>query len=188
MRFDKLSSVADVIDSLHKTPVYTDVGYSMVRCTDVNYGYLNLDNTFKVSPDIYKEYSKRYKPNKDDIIITRVGSYGITALVKDNNFCLGQNISAIIPKKIDSNYLYLVLNSKFVKEQIEFSVVGSTQKTLSLKAINNLNIPRFSRDIENKIAYFGGCLNEKIELLETEVDFILSESNARTVISVDLTS
>ena len=39
-------------------------------------------------------------------------------------------------------------------------------------------------DIQAKIK----SLQDEIELLETEVDFILSESNARTVISVDLTS
>ena len=39
-------------------------------------------------------------------------------------------------------------------------------------------------DIQSKIK----SLQDEIELLETEVDFILSEYNAKTVISVDLTS
>jgi type I restriction enzyme S subunit len=60
--------------------------------------------------------------------------------------------------------LYLVLNSLFVKNQIEFSVVGSTQKTLSLKAINNLDIPRFDPEAEDQIAKVGGELDDKIEL------------------------
>jgi type I restriction enzyme S subunit len=94
----KLSEIAEVVDSLHKTPKYSDVGKPMVRCTDVKYGRLKLDNTFKVNDEVFEEFSRRYKPNKNDIIITRVGSYGITALAEDINFCLGQNTSAIISK------------------------------------------------------------------------------------------
>lgn len=163
-RFSKLSDVADVIDSLHKTPKYSNAGKAMVRCTDVKYGKLNLDNTFKVSNEVFAEFSRRYTPMKDDIIITRVGSYGITALVKNTEFCLGQNTAAIVRKKINPRYLYIALNSPFVRNQIEFSVVGSTQKTLSLKAINNLDIPRFDEDVENKIAKIGGEIDDKIEL------------------------
>tara|TARA_R110002074_G_scaffold349634_1_gene520348 strand:- start:136893 stop:138302 length:1410 start_codon:yes stop_codon:yes gene_type:complete len=161
--FSKLSEVADVIDSLHKTPKYADVGRPMVRCTDVKYGRLDLSKTFKVDDEVFAEFSRRYTPKHEDIIITRVGSYGITAIVDDTDFCLGQNTSVIVPK-INPRYLYLALNSPYVKNQIEFSVVGSTQKTLSLKAINNLDIPRFDSDIEDKIAEIIGDLDDKIEL------------------------
>ncbi len=163
-KFDKLSDIADVIDSLHKTPKYLDEGQAMVRCTDVKYGKLNLTNTFKVNEEVFSEFSRKYTPRKEDIIITRVGSYGITAIVDELDFCLGQNTSVIVPKDINPRYLYLVLNSPYVKNQIEFSVVGSTQKTLSLKAINNLEIPRFEPDIEDNIAKIGGELDDKIEL------------------------
>lgn len=163
-KLNKLSDVADVIDSLHKTPTYVDSGKAMVRCTDVKYGALDLTNTFKVSDTVFDEFSRRYKPKENDIVITRVGSYGLTALVKDSSFCLGQNTSAIVPKNISARYLYFSLNSPFIKNQIDFSVVGSTQKTLSLKAINNLEIPRLEYEIEEKIAKILGDLDDKITL------------------------
>ncbi|NYA44213.1 restriction endonuclease subunit S [Serratia fonticola] len=156
-----LSDIADVIDSLHKTPKYADKGWAMVRCTDVSYGYLELESTFKVEEIVYNEFSRRYKPEKNDLIITRVGSYGLTALVDDTEFCLGQNTSAIKPK-INAKYLYLCLNSSFVQRQIESKVVGTTQKTLSLKAIKSLLIPRFGDYKEDCIADIGWNLNDKI--------------------------
>ena len=61
-------------------------------------------------------------------------------------------------------YLYAVLNSPILKNQIEASVVGSTQKTLSLKAINNFEIPRFSPEVEDQIAKMISELDEKIHL------------------------
>lgn len=164
MNFEKLQDIANVIDSLHKTPQYSETGYSMVRCTDVKYGFLNLQGTLKVSKDIFDEFSRRYTPSLNDIVITRVGTYGITALVQDVEFCLGQNTSVIIAKNINPKYLYVVLNSPILKYQIEASVVGSTQKTLSLKAINSLEIPRFSSKVEDRIAKIISELDDKIHL------------------------
>lgn len=161
--YSKLEDVAEVIDSLHKTPRYSDTGYSMVRCTDVKYGRLSLKDTFKVDEGVFQEFSRRYKPKQNDIVITRVGSYGNTALVEDTNFCLGQNTAAIIPK-INPRFLYFALNSAHIKKQIEFAVVGSTQKTLSLKAINNLEIPRFEPLIEDKISEIASSIDDKIDL------------------------
>ena len=161
MNYNVLSEVAEVIDSLHKTPIYSEEGEPMVRSTDVAYGYLDLSKALRVSKEVFDDFSRRYMPKKNDIIITRVGSYGRLALVKDTNFCLGQNTTAIIPK-IDPRYLYFTLNSLFVKNQIESLVVGTTQKTLSLKAINSLKIPRFDELIEKKISKYLANIDDKI--------------------------
>ena len=110
--FNSLDEVADVVDSLHKTPTYSETGYPMVRGTDVKYGTLDLSSTFKVAETVYLDFSRKYKPSPKDIIITRVGTYGVTAQVKEINFCLGQNTAAIIPSQINADYLFYV-NSIF---------------------------------------------------------------------------
>ncbi|KOO56648.1 hypothetical protein WH43_19170 [Rheinheimera sp. KL1] len=163
--YSNLDAVAEIIDSLHKTPVYSEVGQPMVRVTDVKYGVLNLASTFKVDSEVFDEFSRRYKPKRNDIVITRVGSFGITALVKDTNFCLGQNTAAIVPKSINPRYLYAALNSPFLREQIEASAVGSTQKTLSLKCIKLLKIPRLGPQSEDAVAELIGSLDDRIALL-----------------------
>ncbi len=137
----------------------------MVRVTDVKYGELDLSKTFRVDAEVFAEFSRRYKPSRGDIIITRVGTYGVFGKVLDTNFCLGQNTAAIIPKTIAPDYLYAVLNSNFVKSQIESSVVGSTQKTLSLKAIKALQIPRFRPSQELVIGSLGATFDDRITLL-----------------------
>ena len=163
--YSLLSDVADVIDSLHKTPKYSNDGYAMVRVTDVKYGELQLAGTLKVDNSTYAEFSRRYSPSHDDIIITRVGTYGITARVVDTTFCLGQNTAAIVPKGINARYLYAALNSTLLRSQIESSAVGSTQKTLSLKCINALKIPRLGNVEENEVAEIIASLDDRIALL-----------------------
>ena len=164
-KYSELNDVSDVIDSPHTTPAYSKQGFPMVRCTDVKYGELNLKTTLKVDSDVFREFSRRYTPTSGDIIITRVGSYGISAKVKEVGFCLGQNTSAIVPKTINGNFLYYALNSHIVGKQIEAGVVGSTQKTLSLKVIKALKIPRFGDVGERKIAETLSALDDRITLL-----------------------
>lgn len=158
----KLSEVADVIDSLHQTPKYCNKGIPMVRVTDVRAGDLDLTNCLMVSAEDYEKYSVKHKPQIGDIIISRVGSYGIFSYVASSKaFCLGQN-TAIISPKINSRYLYYVLSSYFVRQQIEQMVVGSTQKTISLKNIKDLQIPLFDEKEQDKIAQILESIDKKI--------------------------
>ena len=71
----------------------------MVRVTDVKYGELDLSKTLRVNSEVYEEFSRRYKPSRGDVIITRVGTYGVFGKVLNTEFCLGQNTAAIVPKK-----------------------------------------------------------------------------------------
>lgn len=159
-----LGDIAKIIDSLHKTPTYSEHGYPMIRVTDIKGGYLKLENALKVPKGVYEEFSKKYKAVIDDIVFSRVGSYGISSLVKNSEpFCLGQNTVFIVPK-INKRYVYYFLNSSDAKNQIEKLVVGSTQKTISLKSIKEIKLKLPEEKVQSKIASILSSLDEKIEL------------------------
>jgi type I restriction enzyme, S subunit len=160
----RLSEVATITDSLHSTPAYSLYGYPMVRVTDVRDFYLETEASLKVSKEIFNEFTRRETPRQGDIVFTRVGSYGNSCLtLQDKNFCLGQN-TALIRPHIDPHYLLFCLKSPFVKEQIESSVVGSTQKTISIKSIKDLLIPIHSTEEIVSISQTLSSLQSKIEL------------------------
>jgi type I restriction enzyme S subunit len=162
---ERLSECAYVYDSLHATPKYDDNGSKpMVRVTDIREGYLDLKNCLKVNDEVFLEFTKKYKPSQGDIVMSRVGSYGISSYHKyNNNFCLGQN-TVIINSQIDSQFLYYALIDNKCKNQIEEKVGGSTQKTLSLKSIRELLIPSPDTNEQKAIAEILSSLDEKIEL------------------------
>ncbi|MFL2716179.1 MAG: restriction endonuclease subunit S [Gammaproteobacteria bacterium] len=131
----------DLIDSLHKTPKYTDNGYPMIRVADVKPGKIDFDNAKRVDEATFIEFSKRHTARKGDIILSRVGSYGVSAIVSENiDFCLGQNTVFVIPKG-NSEYLYFFLNSPFAQRQMDSLISGVAQPTISLKSIKSLSIP-----------------------------------------------
>ncbi|MDU9351966.1 restriction endonuclease subunit S [Staphylococcus warneri] len=162
----KLGEVSKFYDSLHKTPKdYNIYGYPMVRVKDISTGFLDLSSCFNVSEDDYLEFSKKYKPQSGDIIITRVGTYGNIALVTDDTkFCLGQNtvILNVDKKMIDNKYLFYYLTSPKGQQQIESRVTGSTQKTISLKSLKEINIIRHDYYKEKQIGNLLYKIDNKI--------------------------
>jgi len=160
----RLDDVATIIDSLHKTPCYSDAGRAMVRVTDVQGGFLDVSDALRVTEDIFQEFTRRYAPKRGDIVFSRVGSYGNASYVNiDTPFCIGQN-TALISPRINGRFLHLFLQSAEARQQIEKVVVGSTQKTISLKSISGLQIPVPPTEELESIAHILGKLDDKIEL------------------------
>ena len=160
----RLDEVATVIDSLHKTPTYSETGYAMVRVTDVQGGFLDVSNTLRVTEDVFQEFTRRYAPKQGDIVFSRVGSYGnVSYSNTDTPFCLGQNTALILPR-INGRFLHLFLQSADARRQIEQVVVGSTQKTISLKSIYALRVPVPPAEELEAITHILGTLDDKIEM------------------------
>jgi len=137
----KINDVANLIDSLHRTPNYIDEGLPMVRVIDIKVGKLNLSKTKKVDQETFNEFSKRHIPKIGDIVFSRVGSYGVSAIVNsEEKFCLGQNTVFIIPK-INPIFLFYFLNSTYAKKQFNELKSGVAQPTISLKSIKSVTIP-----------------------------------------------
>ena len=147
-----LEEVADIFDSLHQTPRYSEIGLSMIRVTDIKGGLLNLDEALKVSNEVFETFTKKYLPKKFDLVMSRVGSYGNVGIVpSDNSVCMGQNTVVIHPQ-INNKYLFHFLLSKTAQSFIERNVGGGSQKTLSLKSIKEIPIPLVSEEEQERIA------------------------------------
>lgn len=164
----KIKDVASVIDSLHETPIYSDSGYSMIRVVDVNGKAIDTSYSKKVSADVFLKFTRKYKPKKDDIIMSRVGSYGLVSYIKDDEeLCLGQNV-VIITSNLCKKYLFYFLMSDYTRNNIEKVTVGSSQKTLSLANINDLTVLLPSLNEQVRIADIISTVDLKIEEYETK--------------------
>ena len=159
-------SISNVIDSLHKTPSYTDKSnFSMIRVTDIKEKYVDTNNALKVTEDIFNEFTKKYKPKANDLVMSRVGSYGNVSIIPAAvNVCMGQNTVVIIPN-INYNFLYHYLNSRSIKSYVEKNVSGGSQKTLSLQAIKSIPIPNISTELINKIV----AILDKFDILANDI-------------------
>lgn len=164
--YAELGEIAELYDSLHQTPQYSNEGYPMIRVTDIRRGYLDTTNAVKVDEATYVGFSKKYKPKVGDLLFSRVGSYGNSTYVdRQEEFCLGQNTACISPDRlrIEPFFLYCVLNSNELRHQIESLVGGASQGTISLKSIRKLHVPLPPLPVQRRIA---GILSAYDELIE----------------------
>lgn len=174
VKWKMLDEVSDIYDSLHQTPQYSDNGLSMIRVTDIKGGYINLDKTLKVNYDVFANFTKKYRPKKNDLVMSRVGSYGNVGIIPiDDSACMGQNTVVIHPN-INSKYLFHILVSEIGQSFIERNVGGGNQKTLSLKSIKAIPIPILSDKEQERIANildkFNTLTNSPTEGLPREIE------------------
>lgn len=179
-RIKKLKDVADIYDSLHSTPKYVNVGYPMIRVADVKFGYVNIERTLKVDKETFEKFISKYKPKKDDIIISRVGSFGNLCMVGDEDVCLGQNTSIINPK-INKRYLYYFLSGNYVQEWIKNNVKGAGYKSLSLANINEIPVVvpplKEQKRIVDILDSFDRLINDIQEGLPAEIELRRKQYN-----------
>ncbi|EFO2370186.1 restriction endonuclease subunit S [Escherichia coli] len=169
-----LEEVSDIYDSLHQPPQYSKNGLSMIRVTDIKNGYIDLKNTLKVNDGIFSIFTKKYLPQKNDLVMSRVGSYGNVGIIPtDNSACMGQNTVVIHPH-INNRYLFYILTSSIGQDFIEKNVGGGSQKTLSLKSIKSIPIPLTGESEQSKIVSildkFDTLTNSITEGLPREIE------------------
>lgn len=165
----ELSNISTIVDSLHETPNYVDSGYSMIRVVDVNGKAINTNSAFKVTKETYLKFIRKYEPQSGDIIMSRVGSYGLVSYLKDNEkVCLGQNIVVITTKLMDKSFLFYCLSSEYIKNEINKLTVGSSQKTLSLANINKLHVALPTIIEQKQIANILLSVDDQIEEYENK--------------------
>ncbi|MBD3886730.1 restriction endonuclease subunit S [Phormidium tenue FACHB-886] len=140
-KLKSLNEVAEVIDCKHRTPVYTNEGYPVVRPRDVRETGICFDQCLQTSYEEYKDLTEKRQPQIGDIVYSRNATFGVASLVnKQTLFAIGQDVCLIVPKSIDSGYLCRLLNAPFVKQQLDLVVSGSTFKRINLSEIRKLQI------------------------------------------------
>ena len=119
--------------------------------------------------EVFNAFSKGYKPKGGDIIFTRVGSFGLSAIVKrEEKFCIGQNTTLVLPKKIDPFFIFYFLIGDDARSQIEGLAGGSTQPTISMASIRKIVVPYPPLPEQKAIASVLSSLDDKIDLLHRQ--------------------
>ncbi|HFR4184940.1 TPA: restriction endonuclease subunit S [Bacillus cereus] len=133
-------------------------------------GKLNLDKKTYVSWDKYYE-SPEIMVNIQDIIFCKTGSsYGKSTMVQtlSEPMTINPQLVIIKPNSIVPKYLAYLMESSFIKDQVELIVGGGTMPTISQEAIMTMNILIPSVDEQIKVNRFLDNKCEQIEQLIKE--------------------
>jgi len=148
----KISEIAKVIDCKHRTPVYTDSGFAVVRPRDVKEGPIFLDNCLRTGLAEHKDLNEKTDPQVGDVVYSRNATFGVGALVEtDQPFSIGQDVCLIRGGQISGVLLFYLLNSPVVRSQIDAISTGSTFKRINLKDIRGFQCPLIPIDEQNDL-------------------------------------
>ena len=127
-------------DGTHKTPKYTTDGIKFVSVKDMSNGVLSLENTKFISEEEHQELYARCNPEKGDILLSKVGTTGVPAIVNTTEqFSLFVSVALLKfdCECIDLKFLYYMLMSPLVQTQATENTRGVGNKNWVLDAIAN---------------------------------------------------
>ena len=133
-----------ISDGTHKTPVYLTQGIPFVSAKNIINGKLSFKDVKFISEEEYSEIQRRCKTCEGDVLLTKSGSLGFSALVEtEMKFGLFESLAVLKPNPslVDGLYLTEVLRMPVVQEQFERGERGIAVKHLHLNVISNIRIP-----------------------------------------------
>ena len=148
---------------------YREQGIPFYRGKEI----IQKSNGDKISNELFIEVS-RYKEIKEkfgipifgDILMTAVGTLGVPYIVQNEEFYFKDGNLVWIKNfnQIYSEYLYYWFKSDFGQNKINQYNIGSTQKAITIDALNKFEIMLPPLEIQKQIASILSSIDDKIEL------------------------
>ena len=126
-------------DGTHSTPKYTLAGIPFISVKDISSGIIDFSNTKYISKEEYQKLSDRCHPQKGDLLLSKVGTTGIPALVTtDKEFSLFVSVALIklTQNKFSNEFLVFMIQSPLVQEQAKENTRGVGNKNWVLSAVS----------------------------------------------------
>jgi restriction endonuclease S subunit len=147
----------DITDGDHMPPPKASTGVPFITISNIVKRTREVDftKTFTVPTEYFNNLKPNKKPRVGDILYTVTGAtLGIPVLVKEQrDFCFQRHIGLVRPKTgVDSKWLAYALLSPQVFSQATIGSTGAAQKTVSLKVLRGIQVPRSLRSEQARIA------------------------------------
>jgi type I restriction enzyme S subunit len=152
----KLDDICNVITcGVAKRPEYQDSGIPFLSSLNVKENRFILSSFKYISEKDHEQLTKYSKPEKGDILYTRVGSFGEAAVIDINfEFSVFVSLTLIKPKHelVDSRFLMWHLNSPDVKSFANNNTSGIGVQNLNVGVVRKFQIPLPPLPIQKRIA------------------------------------
>ncbi|WP_350642866.1 restriction endonuclease subunit S [Psychrobacter sp. HY3-MNA-CIBAN-0198] len=167
-----LSELVEVSSSKRiKRAEYIDKGIPFFRSKEIierSKGN-NISTEIFISSERFKEIKARHgAPYKGDILLTSVGTLGVAYQVKDNEvfYFKDGNLTWFRHFKdtLNKNYLYWWLTSPLTQRKLYEVSIGSTQRALTISALQKLKINLPDLSVQREIVNHLEKIHNKIQL------------------------
>ena len=165
----KLSEISlNVTDGEHGTIKDDNNGkYFLLSCKNIKNGLINITpNERIINEESFNKVQKRIRLEKNDVLITTVGTIGEMAIIETNdiNYCFQRSVGIIKPniEIVNPHYLYYSLKNE--TKQISTLIKGAVQKCLFINDMKTIEIDLPNMKVQNKITKILNNIDKKIKL------------------------
>lgn len=168
----------DISDGTHFTPTYVSSGIPFLSVKDVKETGLSFSDCRYISEEQHCELSRRCKPERGDVLYTKVGTTGIAkAIETDREFSIFVSVALLkLTDAVLPEFLEKALNSSFGRTQAANLTQGMANRNLVIQDLKRIRIPTPPVPDQVRIA---AILNEQIysaertrKAIEEELDTI----------------
>lgn len=152
-----------------------------VTAKDIVDGKINYDSTRHTLIQSFLKLTDKSKPKKDDILLTKDGTLGKTAIVKNENICINQSVALLrCNDSLIPEYLNILLNSPKCKTKMLDDAGGGTIKHIYITKVDKMFVDVPSLKEQKFVARFFINMDHhitlhqrKLEQLQTMKKFML---------------
>ena len=168
----KFGDVAKITCGVAATPEYVDasIGIPIFSARNVQNGRLDLNYFQYISVELHKKLTKNTKPERGDILLTRVGAGIGEAAVVNIDFEFSVYVSLTLIKcsqQIESEFIKLLLNTKYYRYlATRDQFAGGGVQNLNVQMVKDYPIPVPPLLEQKKIAQILSTWDQAISATE----------------------
>ena len=166
-----------ITDGTHHTPEYMDHGVPFLSVKDVRENAVNFNDTKFISEVEHSILSRRCKPEPNDVLLTKIGTFGLAAVVPENvpEFSLFVSVALlkIIKTRANPYYVAYCLNTQYSRIQMNRFLKGIAQPDLHLEEIAKISILLPPLETQNYIVKIMQSAHTQKRQKEQEADAVL---------------
>jgi len=166
-----------ITDGSHFSPktIYGK-GMPYITVSNVYDGKIDIEGSEKISIDDFRVLANNgCQPKIGDVLLSKDGTVGRTAVVKENNFVVLSSLGILTPSKsLQSGYLKYLLDSKLLQSYMEMVMAGSALRRITIYKIENLPclVPPLSeqRSIASYLDAECSKIDRAASIVEKQID------------------
>ncbi|HEX9223368.1 MAG TPA: restriction endonuclease subunit S [Candidatus Acidoferrales bacterium] len=158
-----------ITDGTHVTPRYVSEGVPFLSVKDITSGTISFDNSRFITPEEHAFLTKRCIPERDDVLLTKVGTTGFAkAIDVDREFSIFVSLALLKLKKdrLLPKFTEYMLNSSRLRELSTSGTRGVGNKNLVLKFIRNFPMPAPALPEQRRIVTYLDDVQAKVDSLK----------------------
>lgn len=133
----------DITDGTHFTPTYVSEGVPFLSVKNVRAWGISFEDCRYITKDEHEKLTKRCKPERGDVLYTKVGTTGIAKAIDfDREFSIFVSVALLkLKPSVLPEYLEKALNSPICRIQADALTQGMANRNLVIRDIKRIEFP-----------------------------------------------